>query len=203
MLMPTKTEDGVSLRFSVAAIDEFLAALAKGVPIRRTNPAASISLVFAARYYGAPIDVLCREVFNGSIRVCGVREGRLSLASLLIYRKEVQRLRQRMDLTVEDTALELSIHHESARDLIRLGLLRSRKGGRRGHHHIARQDIEAFKRRYVSGSEVARRLGTTSQNARKRLNALSVYEVAAPPACRQIIYARSSVSKRVLQIARR
>jgi hypothetical protein len=203
ILLPTKTEDEVPIRFSVAVIDEFLATLAKGAPIRRSDPAASLSLVFAARYYDAPIDVLCQGIFNGSMRICGVRQGRLSLASLLVYRKDVQRLRQRMDLTVEDTALELNIHHESARDLIRLGLLRSRKRARRGHHHIARQDVESFKRRYVSGSEVARQLGTSSQNARKRLNALSVFEVVAPPACRQIIYARSAVSKRVLQIARR
>lgn len=190
-------------RYSPAAVADLLATLTKSIPMRRSAPASSISLAQAGRYFRVPIDAIVRLILEGSIRSCGRLAGPTSLNSIFVFRNDVQRLVERTDLMVEDAASQIGIHHESALGLVRLGLLRSTRRGPRGRHHIAKQDVADFQRRYVSGREIANRLGTTSRTARTRLEVYSVHAVAAPPKCRQIFYRRCDVSERVLRLARR
>ncbi len=179
-------------RFPRDEVAAFLRRIMAGAPVRRTAPAGARPLPVTCRSVGVRIETACHAILSGGLRPAAVHPGLPSLAKVLVRPTEVRALRQDR-LSIEQAAAGLAIHHEAARALNRLGLLGRR--GPDGRPSLRRADVETFRRRYISGPDVARRLGTSARRAAELLAARGVAAAVTPPLCRQVFFERSDAER--------
>ncbi len=162
--------------------------------LARDDGAGQELAVLSARWRGRTYSTgeICAKILSGQVRAAALvpRPSRLSHVGLYV---DDLHLCRRPRVGWPDLARQLGLHYQSARDLVALGVLPAKpvESG-----FAAR--IEAFKRLYVSATELARRSGLKS--VRLLLQTEGVPIAYGRPVCRQIIYrcddvARSSLAR--------
>lgn len=97
------------------------------------------------------------------------------------------------DYSITEAARALGIKDQVAYHLVRHGLLECGAAPQRRARRISNNDLAAFKARYISLVEIAKRLGTSPKQI---LNSLQACPVAGPSidGCRQYFYSRSDLA---------
>jgi hypothetical protein len=130
-----------------------------------------------------------KAILAGELQPVGVRKA-TGLARIAVGISDLRLLGKatRGVMTFDDVAAQLGIKWETVRDLVRLRLISQSGPG------IAPSEIDAFRRSYVSGAELARERHTNSRALIGRLAAAGITPAAAPPQCRQVFYSRSELA---------
>jgi len=98
--------------------------------------------------------------------------------------------------TIPQVAEVLDVKQEVAYFLVRQGLLATKTEviGRREAAMVTREDLDAFRARYVFARDLARIYRTSSRSLQSRLAEINIHPVVSPllGVCRQVIYQRTS-----------
>ncbi|MGY2051821.1 TniQ family protein [Methylobacterium sp. JK268] len=172
------------------ACEDLVRRLAAGANRLETPPGGILPLPVACQAAGVPLDRACRCILAGDVSPFGVVGDGKTLAQVLVDPKALKAGRSDGTLSIEQAATELRLHHEAARHLARAGLLGRRCGAAT---RVDRAGLARFRAAYVTGSEAAAMVGTSPKAVVSRLGRLSIIPVAAPPACRQVIFRRTDV----------
>lgn len=161
--------------------------------LARAEPNAGrdlVSLPLACRNMSVPLNVACREVLEGKLRVsrCGTAAHGLSAVS--VVQSDLAALRARKEsLCVQDIARLHRIHHEAARSLVRMGVF----GRRDPAGRVISSSVSDFFRDHVTAADYARARRTSPKRVRETLELLGIRPVFGPPSCRQLIYRRDDL----------
>ena len=174
------------LRTDVDALVGRLAA--RACPPLNNTPV--IPITKACKSKGVPLAVAVGAVLDGTLAVWGPGP-RPGLPGMLVRAAGLGALDDSRGMSVEAAASAMSVHPEVARFLASRGVL-GRLPGRRTAG-LSRASVEAFGRRYVTGSELARRIRSSPRGLRDRLRTIGIVPAFGPPICRQAIYERSAL----------
>ncbi|MEE8627069.1 MULTISPECIES: TniQ family protein [Methylobacterium] len=172
------------------ACEDLVRRLAAGANRLETRPDGILPLPAACQAAGVPLDHACRRILAGDVSPAGVVGDARTLAQVLVDPKALKPGRPDGNVSIEQAAAELRLHYQAARHLARVGLLGRRCGSAT---RVDRAGLARFRDAYVTGSEAAAMFGTSPKAVVSRLGRLSVVPVAAPPACRQVIFRRADV----------
>lgn len=146
--------------------------------------------------FPALVRALQAGVFAPSL-ICKVESA--VLGNMLLSRQKVQAWLAQWhrgngkDYSITEAATALGIKDQVAYHLVRHGLLECRMSSQRRTHQISNDDLAAFKARYISLVDIAKRLGTSPKQI---LNSLQARPAAGPSidGCRQYFYSRGDVA---------
>jgi hypothetical protein len=149
-------------------------------------PLSTRALSSACRSVGVPMEFACAALETGNLRAyVGEQEG---LDGLLIVPSELRALRAGRPLSIEAAAMELGVHHEAARALVKLGHIRKGEKGR----GVDRADVRRFASGHVAAAELARQLGTRPRTIIERLTGAGLPPEVGPPQCRAAFFRRDA-----------
>lgn len=178
--------------------------------------------------YQVPVAHLLRHTFDGEhdfgAFMTGILVGDIDIVGLLgnsprvsdwvVDQRQIDKLSDKpptigdADVSVVEAAKLLSVKQEVAYALVRHGAIKSRlqKVGNRTTRLVRRQDIEAFRRDYIFGSELAKILGKSPKSLVDVLKRRHVSPAGGPTVadrpCRQYYWRRSKALEAVIQSQR-
>lgn len=175
------------LRLEDPSADDLLAAIGARATVGSAHGLVPLSA--ACRNMSVALTSACIGILDGRVRVkwCGTLDD--GFGAVLVRQSDLAALRETDGLlSVEDVARLGGIHHETARHLVRTGVIGDGRGGR-----VTREAAARFFAEHVTAAEIARTRGTSSARLSKTLLSLGVLPRFAPPTCRQVIFARSDL----------
>lgn len=161
--------------------------------LARAEPRSGHDLVplpLACRNMSVPLNVACRKVLEGRLRVSRCGTAADGLSAVTIVQSDLAALRATRDsLCVQEVARLHGIHHEAARSLARLGAF----GARDPKGRVSSSTVSDFFRAHVTAADYARARRTSPKRVRETLALLGIHPVFGPPSCRQMIYRRDDL----------
>ena len=152
------------------------------------DPISLRRLPSACRSVGVSIVAACAALCSGQLTARGILDDDPTLAGILLQPSELRKCLGRSAMSIEAAACQLRIHHEAMRWLLKEGhIAKTSQGG------VDRASVEAFAGIYIPASELARVSRTSSRHLVQQLAGMGVCPAFGPPACRQLILARSTV----------
>lgn len=174
--------DGVEATRRLARLRGHAVPATEGSSGMRPLPAACKSV-------GVPLDAACAALAAGALHVyAGEGSG---LRGLLVLPAELRTIAHARGMSVEDAGVELGVHHEATRALVRHGHLRRGTNGR----GVDRAGVRRFKSDFMPASELARSLGTSPRAAIERLAKSGLRPAIGPPECRAAFFHRHSATR--------
>lgn len=173
-----------------AACAELVRRLGAGATRAGKATPLDLPLPRACQAAGVPVDEACRRILEGGLAVLCLPGRVATLPDLFVNPAALRPPRSGDTVGVTRAAAALGLHPEAARHLARRGLLGRRCGVAT---RVDGPGLARFRTAYMTGSEAAALFGTSPRAVVSRLGRLSIAPVAAPPACRQVIYRRDDV----------
>lgn len=162
-------------KFDPVEIESLLARMAGLAPVVQTRPPQSRSVASAARSVG--IVPLCRALLDGRIAACGRVEGRPGFQAIHIRTVGLGELRRPADspwMGLPEGRRALGMRMNGLVPILASGHIRTIKDGH-GHRLLCRADVDRFKARYVSTTELARARGTSAKALLSTLAAAGIH----------------------------
>jgi hypothetical protein len=132
----------------------------------------------ALRRVGVDLPGMLRMLLDGRLAPAAVDGAERGLRHLRFDAREVRQVCRGLDgspfLTVQVAAERLGLKWEVVEHLVRHGVLKASEGG------VAADEVARFTADYVSGAELARKLGTSPRALARRLEAQGVVPVSGP-----------------------
>lgn len=149
-------------------------------PLPDACQATGVSISLAVRGLVAG-ELFAARLPGGGLRCIGVRPG------------DLRKLRAGGPVSLSDAASRLELHPEATLALLRKGLLKGTRAGRRWQ--VSEREIARFRGLHASARQLARASGLTIGLARKALFAAGVAPLLAPRECRQQIFKRETAEQ--------
>ncbi len=162
-------------KFDPVEIEDILARMAGRAPLLQAPPPQSSSVASAARSVG--IVPLCRALLDGRIAACGRVEGRQGLQAIHIRTIGLTEFRRPADspwMGLPEGRRLLGMRLNGLISILASGHIRTIKDVR-GHRLLSRADVDRFKARYVSTTELARARGTSAKAVLSELAAAGIH----------------------------
>ncbi len=181
-------------RYRIDDVDRLLKRLTADIPVRSECPESLLPLPKACRAAGVGIAQVLSAIASGSFAATASLDQGDGLRRLLIDPTRLNALFRRTDaISIESAASMLHVHHEAARNLVRLGVLG--KHTRYRENLVTASDVLNFEKTYVPATTIAHALGVSVRTVVLNLRDNGIAPAFCPPSCRQIIFAREKASR--------